>query len=570
MYCLRRVIASWPRHCGLGKVMSFFRTVFSLTTSRERLYGFLFVFLTCGLIIFSSRLDMRQETDLMEQLAELQAELTQLDTKYRKREQELQTLSQHLDELLANPSTADANKIHADLMAFRHNAVKSTAVKVEASKGSGMIRWPTVYDFLPHLLQQTPASISPPYILSKGRKGVSVALGVPTVKREDQIYVIATLQSLLDAMSQEEKDDTIIIVFIAETVENYILQIANTIRKEFKADLDSGLIEVIAPPVSYYPDLSRLNTTLGDPVDRFQWRTKQNLDFAYLMMYAQSKSVYYVQLEDDILAKSNFVSAMKSLAQQRAAQQQSWFLLDFCTLGFIGKFFRTADLPKLTQFLLMFHNSKPVDWLLEDLIRTMVCGRYTAKVSCEKSIHEVWVSSKPSLFQHVGTQSSLKGKVQNLKDPQFGKINLHIAHKNPEATVASDVKTHKRYTLARAYAGETYFWGLVPEAGDHLNFKFKVPLRIKRYLFRSGNPEHPSDKFHDTTVEVLPVNPPQKKEKMTKDGFIIVGEFNSKGVAEGSLGKEYGLIKELRLTVNSDGGNWSILSEILIEPESSS
>ena len=34
-----------------------------------------------------------------------------------------------------------------------------------------------------------------------------------------------------------------------------------------------------------------------------RWRTKQNLDYCFLMMYAQSKGIYYVQLEDDIIAK---------------------------------------------------------------------------------------------------------------------------------------------------------------------------------------------------------------------------------------------------------------------------
>lgn len=34
---------------------------------------------------------------------------------------------------------------------------------------------------------------------------------------------------------------------------------------------------------------------------------------------------------------------------------------------------------------------------------------------CKKAKSELWVSFKPSLFQHIGTHSSLKGKVQKLK-----------------------------------------------------------------------------------------------------------------------------------------------------------
>lgn len=120
---------------------------------------------------------------------------------------------------------------------------------------------------------------------------------------------------------------------------------------------------------------------------------------------------------------------------------------------------------------------------------------------------ELWVHYKPSLFQHIGTHSSLKGKVQKLKvnrrnncflnssayfertryyksdiqDKQFGKITLYYAHENPQATVETRIKPYKQYTLQKAYKGESFFWGLLPQPGDHLKFKFSHPIFIKRY-----------------------------------------------------------------------------------------
>lgn len=41
-------------------------------------------------------------------------------------------------------------------------------------------------------------------------------LGVPTVKRESQSYLLPTLASLIASMNEEEKNDTLIIVFVAE------------------------------------------------------------------------------------------------------------------------------------------------------------------------------------------------------------------------------------------------------------------------------------------------------------------------------------------------------------------
>ena len=53
-----------------------------------------------------------------------------------------------------------------------------------------------------------------------------------------------------------------------------------------------------------------------------------------------------------------------------------------------------------------------------------------------------------------------------------------------------------------------------------------------RYLFRSGNVEHPSDRLYNTTVEVLPVLKLSDIEdvdngnyKATDDDFVVVGEL---------------------------------------------
>lgn len=82
--------------------------------------------------------------------------------------------------------------------------------------------------------------------------------------------------------------------------------------------------------------MNSLRLTLNDPPERVKWRTKQNLDYAFLMMYAQSRGVYYVQLEDDILTTNGYVTKMLKFALKKEAANVEWFILDFCQLGFIG------------------------------------------------------------------------------------------------------------------------------------------------------------------------------------------------------------------------------------------
>lgn len=45
---------------------------------------------------------------------------------------------------------------------------------------------------------------------------VSLVMGIPTVKREKQDYLINTLHSLLYELSEEQKNDCVIIIFVAE------------------------------------------------------------------------------------------------------------------------------------------------------------------------------------------------------------------------------------------------------------------------------------------------------------------------------------------------------------------
>lgn len=100
--------------------------------------------------------------------------------------------------------------------------------------------------------------------------------------------------------------------------------------------------------------------------------------------------------------------------------------------------------------------------------------------------------------------------------------------------------------------------------------RFRVFYCIRfscRYLFKSGNSEHPSDRFYNTTVEVLPSSLAESSViwnnyNSTTDGFLIVGAFDEFGVAEGTIDSKMGQIKEVRLRVHSESENWAILSEV--------
>lgn len=164
-------------------------------------------------------------------------------------------------------------------------------------------------------------------------------LGIPTVKRDKQSYLLGTLDNLIVNMDEEEQNETMIVVFVGETDMDFVNEVAKSIQMRFPDYCENGLIEILAAPAAYYPNMDKLKITLNDPIERVKWRSKQNLDFSFLMAYAQTKGTFYVQLEDDILAKRGYISIMKQFAVAKTAKQEQWFVLDFCQLGFIGEYY---------------------------------------------------------------------------------------------------------------------------------------------------------------------------------------------------------------------------------------
>ncbi|XP_077767262.1 alpha-1,3-mannosyl-glycoprotein 4-beta-N-acetylglucosaminyltransferase B isoform X3 [Canis aureus] len=399
-----------------------------------------------------------------------------------------------------------------------------------------VLHLPTVFHHLPHLLAKE-SSLQPAVRVGQGRTGVSVVMGIPSVRREVHSYLTDTLHSLISELSPQEKEDSVIVVLIAETDPQY----TSVVTENIKA----------------------------------LWRTKQNLDYCFLMMYAQSKGIYYVQLEDDIVARPNYLSTMKTFALQQPSED--WMILEFSQLGFIGKMFKSLDLSLIVEFILMFYRDKPIDWLLDHILWVKVCNPEKDAKHCDRQKANLRIRFKPSLFQHVGTHSSLAGKIQKLKDKDFGKQALRKEHVNPPAEVSTSLKTYQHFTLEKAYLREDFFWAFTPAAGDFIRFRFFQPLRLERFFFRSGNIEHPEDKLFNTSVEVLPFDNPQSdKEALQEgrsatlryprspDGYLQIGSFY-KGVAEGEVDPAFGPLEALRLSIQTDSPVWVILSEIFLK-----
>ncbi|VDN18766.1 unnamed protein product, partial [Gongylonema pulchrum] len=370
---------------------------------------------------------------------------------------------------------------------------------------------PTFIDFLPHLYTVSGSALRP--ALTYGNDSLRLSktdfvIGIPTVARHNQSYLLPTLQSLIGGLSSEEMKMVTIVVLIADDAGPYspfVKEQCDSLQSEFPSELNSGLLRIIVPPREWYsPDLYTLPATFNDSPERMRWRTKQNLDYMFLMLYCQRRGEYYLQLEDDVISKAGFIKRVKEFIAENEAED--WLMLEFSSLGFIGKLFRSSDLTLLTQFIALFYQVKPVDWLLDLLFVTKL-----HRIRC-----------RPSIFQHIGVHSSLAGKVQKLRERDFGKAQLFIPHRdNPPAKITTSLKTYMLYDLESAYGGENYYWALSPVANDYILFEFYSIINLIGFVVRTGNPEHPSDILNGSAEVLL------KKQYEPKP--VPVAQFSERG-----------------------------------------
>lgn len=181
---------------------------------------------------------MSSEQLLVQRLAELQVKLQYLDSMYRARQEDLQQLTQHIDQMVIPVENTSTISLTPTVLKPEIKQLIRNMSGMNAANGLNppiMLRLPSSYHFLPHLLDD-PTSLRLGYLLSKGRTGVSVVLGVPTVRREKQSYLIETIQNLIDGLSVEEADDSLLVIFIAEVTYNFFINILKRFNQIYKSN----------------------------------------------------------------------------------------------------------------------------------------------------------------------------------------------------------------------------------------------------------------------------------------------------------------------------------------------
>ena len=383
------------------------------------------------------------------------------------------------------------------------------------------------------------------------RNNYKFVYGIPTVARpQKQKYLLQTLDSLFKDIVSIQEMNVLFVVMVADLNTYKCGTVVNLVRVNHSQFIDRGMLEIICPHPSLYSSLADARRTLGDPEDRFMWRSKQNLDFAFLMWYASSKGEYYIQLEDDIIASERYAYYVNDYVDK--VKDDFWFLIHFSQLGFIGKLMKSNDLMSFAQYLLLFYTNQPCDWLLYDYGRSLVCYSGLDETGCRNLLHNILLVHVPSLFQHMGTVSSLKGKVHDVKDPGFKEIidqHEDPIYSNPRAIVTTTFSVYDDNSARTVYNGEGMLWSDRVLKGNNIVVEFYELEELKGIKILSGSESHPLDTLQHGVVEY----------KQSKDReYELWAEFQDGEVfINGSDSK---LIHSLRVTAMEEQSKWLIIS----------
>ncbi|KAM7032553.1 alpha-1,6-mannosyl-glycoprotein 4-beta-N-acetylglucosaminyltransferase-like isoform 1-T8 [Acridotheres tristis] len=370
-----------------------------------------------------------------------------------------------------------------------------------------------------------------------------LAVGMASVQRPRGFYLLATLQSLFSQSTEEELQEMVVVVHLADTDPGWNVRVAAAITQKFARHILLGQLLLIHAPPEFYPTLEGLKRNFNDAEERVRFRSKQNVDYAFLLAFAANLSSYYLMIEDDVWSAKSFLTAIrKALASQEGS---NWATLEFSKLGYIGKLYHSSDLPRLAHFLLLFYQEMPCDWLLVHFRQLLT----------QKDV----IRFKPSLFQHMGLYSSFQGTVNRLEDEDFQANALDVPD-NPPASLYTSMSIFENYEPLKAYSSaQGYFWGKDPAAGSTFSIVFQQPARVSRVRVRTGSVERPGDFLHAGLLELGQ----HRDRRQDCSSYVPVGSFKKGTLEQQGLERVLpGPVECVRIRVTQDQSEWLIIQSI--------
>ena len=361
------------------------------------------------------------------------------------------------------------------------------------------------------------------------------------------------MQGLIDHTSEENRREIFVVIFLADFDEAAKSATLVELSNRFRKYIDQGFIRVIIAPNDFYPTLSNIKTKFRDNPQRIFWRSKQNVDFAFLMCYCHGLSQYYLHLEDDVLPAPSFYLKLRDFI---SSIKTPWPILDASTMGHVAKIYHANDLENLAAYLYLMYDEMPVDWLIE----------FWRKIKHDRPYYGEFIFPPATLFQHIGSHSSYsenKGRDTNAsRETYFDQYDLKYKGLNPSANVRSHMTSSYGQPQDAYNRGYGYFRTANVKKDDFIIVQFTPAVSIRKVFVDTGSCIAPKDQLQSAVLQASFNN---EKEQQTNGMepctvFETIGNFKH-GKVEVILndGKN---ISCLRVLVTQDQTHWVFLREI--------
>ncbi|XP_017380804.2 alpha-1,3-mannosyl-glycoprotein 4-beta-N-acetylglucosaminyltransferase-like protein MGAT4E [Cebus imitator] len=291
-----------------------------------------------------------------------------------------------------------------------------------------------------------------------------LTVGISSVQQGDGSSLLYTLVSLFRVSSKAEQKRLTVLVHLADSDLTWLRETVAHISSLFSPQILEGQLLLIHAPSDAYPTVD----SVRDEAFRGEFYSKQNIDHAFLMSFATKLSDYFLLIEDNVFIAPNFVTHIYS--RVATMKSNSWVLLEFSNMGFLGKLFHSRDLPLLAHFLLLFYKEKPLHSLISHF-RTLL-------------VQESPILCRPFLFYRRISYTAFDHKQ---KATGLRKKNT-VGPDNPPAAVFTNMQVSSVHFPWEAYTlDESFFWTHNISIGNHLTVVLNHPANLSRVQVMTGS-----------------------------------------------------------------------------------
>ena len=356
---------------------------------------------------------------------------------------------------------------------------------------------------------------------------------------------------MIDNTSEEDRREINIVIFLADLDETPKSTALTEIRNSFEKYINEGFIRVIIAPKEYYPPLWNLRKKFGDNPKRIFWRSKQNIDFAFLMCYCHGLSQYYLHLEDDVLPAPSFYHKLRDFI---SSIKIAWPILDVSYQGHVAKVYHGNDLENLATYFYLMYDEMPVDWLII----------FWRQIKYDRPYKEEFIFPPASLFQHIGSESSFEENKNRGKsiEEYFDRYDVKYKGLNPSASVRSEMISSLGQPQDVYNKGYGYFWAKDVKKDDFITVVFTSVVTVRKVFVDTGSYTAPKDQLQSAVLQASLNNIKEQQTTGSSEckNFETIADFK-KGKVEVTFdgGKS---MTCLRILVLSTQETWVFFREI--------